>query len=327
MEKIKIWFVSGLIVIFSLVGLVYFRGRLPSVPEDKNQTEESKTVSKGFAKPEELTLQAKAKNDSEAMTQALKSGSLSDCEKINSDETLKKECEDSINYASILKSQDSTACDQLSDESLKTQCYNHIYSSRAVDEKNISLCEKISDPTMKQLCLDQVQMILGRYAKTAQDCSVISSKTLRSQCEDNFLLQNSTKSLKAEGCSHISNANLLEQCKKVVAKNIEVIQQSKKAAENATVTKTLDEILSLCDTLTGGRATVCKDAVYPQLAFDKKDLTHCDKISDSAKADECRREQGDKINQYYMRQSLALHDKNMCGQISDNDLKKLCQNS
>jgi hypothetical protein len=331
LSKFKIWLIPALIVILALMGLVFLRGR---VSEKAPTTEQPETVQgqeatgpKGFAKPPEPTPQMKAKLDSEAMVGALDSGKLSDCDKITWSEEIKKQCQDNLNYAASLKSNDKDQCSKLNDKTLKTQCYDKIYMTTAVDSKDPSVCEKISVASLKQMCLDQVQMILSRYADSVDDCSVISSESLRKQCENNFYMQSSAKTRNITGCSSITDPELQAQCKKTVTTNIQVVEQSKKAAENAVVAKTLREILSLCDDLTGNKSTTCKDAIYPQLAFDEKNLTYCTKISDPEKVTECQKDQGDKINAYYLRQSLASNDKTICNQIQDSELKQLCQNS
>ncbi len=331
MDKLKIWLIPGIIVILALGGLVYFRGQLPQeadIDETPSATEKTEEETpKGFAKPEEPTLEVKAIQDNEASVGALHSGDISDCEKITWSEELKKQCEDNLSYATILKSGDESQCDSLSDENLRIQCHDKIYMTAAVDEQDINICDMITDENLKSMCLDQVQMILSRYADSADDCSVITSESLRKQCEDNFYLTNSKETLSIENCDNISDENLSGECKKTVTKNIEVIEQSKQAAQTATVQKTFQEILELCDNLSGNRSVSCKDAVYPQLAFDEKDLSHCDKISDQLAAAECRKEQGDKINEYYLRQSLASNDTSLCELITDGELKALCQSS
>jgi|GEM_PF-3281415 len=329
-NRLKIWLTPGLVVILTLGGVIYFKGRsTPQATTEKPEIaqETVKTGPKGFAKAPEPTPQQKAKVDAEAMVGALNTGNISDCSKITWSEAMRKQCEDNIRYASIVDGSDEEQCEKLNDEVLKTQCYNKIYMTSAVDAKDPSICEKISDKSLKQMCLDQVQMILSRYAKSASDCSVINSEPLRKQCEDNFYMQSSAKTLNVEGCNSISNPELLAQCKKTVNNNVLVVEQSKKAAEKAVVAKTLRDILALCDDLTGSKAVTCKDAVYPQLAFDEKTVSHCDKISDPSKVAECRKDQGAKINAYYLRQSLASNDKSFCSQISDAELKLLCQNS
>jgi len=330
MDKLKIWLIPGLVVILALAGLVYFRGKLPGESVEKPvviEEEKPETKPKGFAKPVEPDSVEQAKDDTEAMVGALNSGDISDCDKITWSKELKEQCKDNINYAFILKSGDASQCDILNNEALKAQCYDKVYMTMAVDEKDPSICEKIKDTGLKQMCLDQVQMIISRYAETADDCSSISSALLRQQCEDNFYMYNSAETLNIEQCDSISDSNLSDKCKKTVTKNIEVIEQSKQAALNATETKSLQDILVLCNDLTGNKSTSCKDAVYPQLAFDQKDLSYCDRMSDDLAVSQCRKEQGDKLNTYYLRQSLASSDKDLCNQISDDELKELCLSS
>lgn len=328
MDKIKIWLISGVMVAIIMAGLIYLRGGIPGVTEKSpaSVNDEQKESQESTGKSA-IDVQEKGADETGALTSALQSGDISECNKISSNEALKKQCEDNLNYPIILKSGNEHACDQLNDEALKITCYNRVYLTLAVDKTDITLCEKISDNSIRQMCSDQVQMILGRFAKTAQDCSVIVSKALRQKCEDRFFLNSSLTSLKTESCNQISNPELADQCKRTVVKNKDVIAQSKKAAENASVNKTLQEILLLCDNLSGNRGVACKDAIYPQLAFEKKDVSHCDKISTTTKINDCKKEQGDKINTYYLRESIALNDKTLCGRISDNGLKELCQNS
>lgn len=331
MDKLKIWLIPGIVVILAIGGLIYFRGKLPqqTVTEKPTVTQEEAppTKPKGFAKPEEPLPQVKAQQDNEAMLGALHSGDMSDCDKITWSDELKKQCEDNLSYAESIKSGDESQCENLADEALRNQCYDKIYMNLAVDDQDMASCEKITDANLKSMCLDQVQMILSRYAQTVDDCAVITSDSLRKQCEDNFYLQSSKTDLSVENCDNISDANLSDQCKQTVTQNIEVVQQSQQAAQTATVTKTFQEILDLCDNLSGNRSVSCKDAVYPQMAFDRKDLSYCDKISDELVAVQCRKDQGDKINAYYLRQSLASKDKSLCELITDSELKSLCQSS
>lgn len=333
MNRFKIWLIAGLLVIIALAGLVYIRGRLPAESPDVSvkaptiKVEVEKKKPKGFAKPVEPSPQKKATDDAKAIVNALDSGDISDCSKITWNETMREQCEDSLNYNSILKSGDASQCNDLNDEALRVDCFDKAYMSAAVDQRDSELCEKITDAGLKQMCLDQIQMVVTRYATSADDCSPITSDLLRKQCEDSFYLKSSAKELNAEGCNNISDSNVAEQCKETVTRNIEAMERNKIAAENASSVKTLQEILDLCEGLNESKAILCKDSVYPQLAFDKKDVSYCNKISDELKAGACTKEQGDKINSYYLRQSLASHDKSVCDQISDTELKDLCKNS
>lgn len=330
MDRLKIWLISGLVVLLALGALYYFRGPISEItsPEKQETVEtEERAKPKGFAKPVEPSGQEKAEEDAKAISEALSTGDINDCENITWDEDLKKQCEDNLNYASIVKSGDESECKKLHDETLRIKCLDKVYMSVAVDRKDASYCEKIADASLKQMCFDQVSMLLAHSADSADDCSSISSEILRKQCEDNYYLKSSARELDLDGCSNISDPLLAQQCQQTVTKNIEVIEQSKVAAENAHIVKSPQEILVMCNELSENKATLCKDAVYPQLAFDEKDLSYCDKISDSVRAQECKTDLTEQINTYYLRQAIASNDKSICDQISDNDLKNICKNS
>ncbi len=331
MNRIRFWLIPGLIVLLLLGALFYFRGKIPEpAPREGVKTisvEVEKTKPKGFAKPPEPSPQEKAVADTKAAVAALDSGDLSGCAKITWDEELKKGCEDNINYQNILKSGDETQCKKLHDEELRTRCLNKVYISNAVDQRNLELCKKVTDEDLRKSCMDQISMMLAHSAVSADDCASITSETLRKQCEDNYYLKSSARQLDATGCDSISNEELAAQCRKTVAQNIEVREQSKRAAANATVAISSKEILTKCDNLNSIKAAMCKDAVYPQLAYDEKDLSYCNQLSTEAKITECNQVTREKINSYYLREALAAHDKTLCNNILDEELKTICQSS
>lgn len=332
MSKYKIWLIPIFVVVLTLVGLVYFRGKLPEEPaatkvETTVEVVPTPTKPKGFVKAAEPNPQEKVEKDTDAIVAALNSGDISGCAEITWNEELKKRCEDDLNYPAALKSGDPSQCKKIHNKELKDQCYNKVYMSNAVDQKDSGLCNKITDEALKEMCLDQVLMIVSRNANSISDCAAINSEQLRKQCEDSYYLKSSAKELNEAGCNNISDPLMAERCKSTVSKNINVMEQSKKAEENANVVKSSQEILGMCSNLTGNKVLVCKDAVYPQLAYDKKDLSYCENISDKNKIEECKEEQSERINTYYLRQAIAKHDKSLCGQILDDDLKEVCQNS
>jgi len=332
MDRLKVWLIPGLVALLALGALFYFRGQLP----DKAPTTGDAVIDvevevvkkpKGFAKPVEPTAQEKAEEDATAMTTAVRSGDLSACASITWDKEMKEQCEDNLNYAAGIKTSDEALCKALHNDGLKEKCLDKVYMSAAVDANNIELCEKIEDPSLKQMCLDQVSAFLARNARSVTDCAVISSELLRKQCEDRFYLKISANTLEVESCDNISNPQLADQCRKTVTRNIEVRELSKKATAASIMTKTSQEILDMCNSLTGDKATLCKDAVYPQVAFDKKDVSYCNQMSNVADANKCIQQQGEAINTYLLRQAIAANDKTLCDQISDNDLKNVCKSS
>lgn len=333
MDRLRIWIIPGIITLLVIGGLLYFRGRIFEEADTPGRTitvEVEKTKPKGFATSAERepTQQEKAKEDANAMESALSSGDLSDCAKITWNEELRKQCEDNINYALILKSGDEAACKKLNDEILRIKCLDKIYLSLAVDQGNASICEKITDLSLKQMCLDQVSALIARNATSVNDCASIQSELLRKQCEDNFYLKTGARELDVTSCDNISDPLMAQQCRTTVTKNIQVMEVSKAAAANNPIsTKTSREILEMCNKLTGEKATMCKDAVYPKLAFDERDLSYCEFMSDRIKANECIKEQTEKINTYLLRQAIASNDKTLCNQITDAELQNICKNS
>lgn len=331
MDKLKVWLIPGFVALLALGALFYFRGQLPQktpVPGDETMTVEVETTGpKGFAKPPEPSAQKKAEEDARAMAAAVESGQLSDCAKITWSEEMRKQCEDNLNFAIGIKSADEAQCKKLNDEALRDKCLDKVYLSTAVDQKDRAYCEKIKDPGLKQSCLDQVAALLAQNATSVSDCASINSDLLRKQCEDNFYLKNSSNTLNISGCDNISDPLMAEQCRKTVTKNIEVMQLSKTAAANPTTTQTPKEILETCNRLTGVKATLCKDAIYPQLAFDEKDVSYCSLMSDETKAAACIAQQGEAINTYLLRQAIASGDRTLCDKITDAGLQATCKNS
>ncbi len=335
MNKLKIWLIPIGIVLLSLVGLVYFKGKIENnIPKNtesrliENKNEEIPKKPKGFASPsEKINEQKKAEEDASAMANALENNDLTSCQKITWNEEMRIQCEDNLNYAKAIQSSDISLCKKLHSKDLKAQCLDRVYMSLAIDQKDQKICKKIEDKALKNNCLDQIFMTLARNATNISQCSKITSTQLKKQCEDNFYLKNGIKALNMDECDKISNSKTREKCKKSIQKNIVVKEESKKAAENAKISRSSEEILEICDTLTGKKAIICKNSVYPQLAFDKKDLSYCDKISDETEIAECKKTQGRRINSYYLRQSLASKDKTVCDKILDEDLKKVCKSS
>ena len=332
MNKLKIWLIPIFIVVLVLIALFYVRGRLPEKPTPTTvQTEvevtPSTTKPKGFASAPEPSDQEKAEMDTEAIVAALNANDISACEEITWNTELKQRCLDDLNYAAALQSNNAAICGQLHNDDLKSQCYNKVYMSMAVDQGDTALCEKITDENLKALCLDQVSMILAHNAADISGCATITSESLRKQCEDNYYYKGSIRELNEAGCNSISDPILAKQCRSTVSKNIEVKKQSELSAQNTAVIKSSEEMLDLCSNLSSKKALLCQDAIYPQLAFDNKDLSYCEKISDPKKADECKSEQGQRINAYYLRQAVAQQDKDLCNKILDDDLKQVCQSS
>lgn len=318
---IKTWLVFVLIIVIAFGVLYYFRN-IYQRPAEEVAEEEGPT--KGFAVVE-LTEKQKAELDNEAMNSALLTGDLEDCEAILYDEELKQQCLDNLNYSKIIRSGNESQCEQLADPELRQQCYDKIYFNAAMASFDLSLCAKISDEDLKENCTNQIQVVMGRTAGSASECESITDEGLMQECLDNYYYSSSIEDLDAESCNSIADESLRSRCAKTVAQNIEVIEISKQQV--AKIPTTTAEILEACSDLASSLAQECKDQANYDLAFEEKDLSYCNQIGDEEDKQECLQEQSENIDQYYLRQAMAMRDESMCNQIANDALQDLCMNS
>ncbi|MBU0727170.1 hypothetical protein KKA95_00630 [Patescibacteria group bacterium] len=316
---IKAWLIFVLIIVISFGALLYLKNFYKSAEEEVAVVTEDGAPGKGFAKLPEFTEEEKAELDNDALNNALSSGNLEDCEEITYDEELKQQCYDNLNYSKILRSGDESQCESLSDPDLKQQCYDKIYFSAAMDTFDLSLCEKITDVDLKDNCSNQIKVVMGRTASSAADCDSISDSVLKQECLNNYYFSSSTDELNVESCSSITNVQLQSRCVSTVEQNIKVIELSKQTVVD--LPESTEEILEACQTAD------CKDNANYDLAFEEKDLSYCNKLSTSEGVQSCLKEQTENLDQYYLRQAIAMRDESICSQIADDSLQELCTSS
>ena len=326
MDKVKLWLIPGIIVIIAIGGLIFLRGKTPEITPIVIEEEPEKPV-KGFTQAPEPSPEEKIANDTTAMSNAILSGNIEDCEAITWDEKLKQQCLDNLLYANSLKSGDEEVCNQIANEIMRIQCLNEVYMNAALTQRDISLCELIPDLDTKQLCKDRVQVILAQDADSLDDCAVINSDSLRANCEDKFYINDSIANKDPSGCDNIQDAELKSQCTTTIENNITVIETTKTAIAAAKTPKTSLELLAVCDKLSGESASKCKDMIYPKLAIEEKDISYCNKISDSDTASQCLLEKGQSIDQYYLREAMTTGDLSLCDKIANQSIQTTCKSS
>ncbi|MBN2087832.1 hypothetical protein JW758_05815 [Candidatus Peregrinibacteria bacterium] len=320
---IKTWLIFILVIVIALGALFYFKS-ISKVPSEDVTEIEDTGPKKGFA-VRELTEEEKADLDASALEKAINDGSSGDCEKITYNEELKQKCLDDLNYASYLRSGSEDECNKLFNKELRDKCLNSIYYSDALDLLDDSLCNKISDIDLKQKCLDQLQVIFGKNAESAEDCNSISNPDYKQECLNNFYYSASIDELDETSCTQITNTQLKERCLSVIAQNKKVVEISKAATASAPATT--QEVLTACDNYTGDKVTTCKDETNYDLAYEEKDISYCNKISDTTLKKECVEKQTVDIDQYYFRQATTYLDAAMCQKIVNASLKTLCLSS
>ena len=316
--KILSWIIIITIIIGFFGALVYLQSQKTNKTSEGTQTLKDVKKPKGFADPG-LSDEEKAKTDNLALSTALASGK--DCDKIQYDSKIKQSCLDTLNYNSAIQKNDDSLCKKISDPTLKTKCLDLVYFNISLQNINTTLCSKISDAKLKQNCMDQIQAILGKSAKSASSCITIKDLTLKQNCLDNYYHSSSIDDLDSKDCDKIKDSNLKSHCTKTIAKNIEVINLTKK--QTVTYTTNTDK-LKTCDSLSGNSKSTCKDETYYNLAGEKKDLSYCNFIQDSAGKAKCISTQTASINNYYLRQAISKKDSTLCGKILDASLRTVC---
>ena len=322
--KILKWVIFLVVIVILLGLLIWYQtiinnpARVTQAPEQQNKV----SPRKEFAVTE-LTQEQKDTSDNDAYNQALLNGG--GCDKILYDDKIKQLCLDTLAFNEARSKKDEKICAQISDITLRTKCYDLVYLDIAVSTMNKALCYKITDPKTSQNCLDQIIAFSGGSLKSAADCSVISDQSIKQLCLNNFYLQSSIGNLDKNGCQNITDPKLQNRCVTAISKTIEI----KEAAKSQVVRtfQTATEKLKSCDTLTGDDASSCKNEANYSLAAENKDISYCNKITDSNYQADCILTQSTSINNYYLKQALRQKDPSLCNKILDSGLRANCISS
>jgi len=324
--KILSWIIFIIIILIIFGLLLYLQSMKKAekiIPPEKILEETKITKPRKTFAVTELTEDEKNNRDNDAFNQALLTGK--GCEEIKYDEKLRQLCFDTLAYNEALSKNDETICETIVDSEMKTKCYDQIYLNLALSSLDAKLCDKIKDEKIKQNCKDQILAFSGVGIKSASDCTVIKDMTLKQMCLDNYYMQNSAANLDKTGCDKISDSDKKERCVSTVAQKIEIIEISKIQAVRTY--QTAEETLKSCDSLSGDDADSCKNEANFNLALDNKDLSYCNKITDSGLQNNCVQTQSVSINSYYLKQAVRLKDKSLCDKILDATLRTTCQTS
>ena len=127
------------------------------------------------------------------------------------------------------------------------------------------------------------------------------------------------------GCESIADPSTEEECRSTVEHNLEVLETTQERAEN--LPQNSQETLSACASLSGALQQRCQDEASFALAFEQKNLSYCNRISRPEERDRCLSEQGDKIDQFYLRKAMGTANPYDCGPIANAQLKSLCLSS
>jgi len=263
--------------------------------------------------------------DSGQFGKALTSGTIADCENIKFDEVKKQQCYDSFNYNSALRSNDQKECEKLFNKEMKTKCFDSVYYSLGIENNDLNYCNKILDLGSKNDCSNKVILLLSKNNGTKDQCNLITDEILKGECLDNYQYKLSLDNLNADSCNSISSTEIKNECIRVVDNNTKAIQAIK--AEEQNKVKSTTEILASCDQMDAESSTYCKDKANYSLAFEKKDISYCNKITDTQLKNECNSDQLANIDRYYLKQAMSTFGSQYCYKISNLELKAICLKS
>lgn len=294
---------------------------MPNFPEDSPELDtETILIPK---KSEEQIQLASAQKDEKAMVDALKRGEVENCKTITRLE-MRQNCEDHLNYGTLLQEQNPSQCQRLHSPLLKQSCLDAIAFQRAMENKNRQQCNVIQEALLKNRCLDQLNLSLAQSSSNPSDCESIIDPNQKSLCEDQMDFKIAVKENNPENCQQINNQTLKQQCSNTLQNN--QVQTKKAQAANEAVNKNspVVEGLARCELLIDKARQNCEDTTYFQEAFVQKNLIYCNQIQNKERQIQCRTQQQAAIDQHYYKRALQLGQSTECRLIENKDVETIC---
>jgi len=263
--------------------------------------------------------------DEDAITSAYESGDSSNCEKIAYNKKLKQECLDNLNYPNIIRSGNEKECKKLYDKTLRQECFDKIYFSAALDTSNLSLCNKVDSKNLREQCSNKVKLLIGSRSKDITTCESITNFVIKQDCLDEYQYTLAIDNDELSSCDSIIRPELKIKCQTIINNNQTVTALANEPT-SAKIVTTTEKLLS-CEHLQGESQSTCRNESNYLLAFEKKDLSYCDKITADAKKSECYHQQSENLDRFYIRQAIASHELSSCYKIINPGLKAVCLDS
>lgn len=183
---------------------------------------------------------------------------------------------------------------------------------KAAESLELEKCDWISNPRSKNHCIDTVYDMKAKYEWKAELCEEIKSSSLRTDCGNYFAIKTASESWKKEDCEKISwNATAKYEC-------------LRSAILSEVSTSWFSWSTSVCDSLTWGDNTLCKNEIVRwsdlrtlDQAVSKNEIALCDTISDTKWKTNCR----DSVNLNKWMWSTELSS---CDSITNTNNKAAC---
>lgn len=198
--------------------------------------------------------------------------------------------EDNQVYKTAVDTNNADKCSEMSDDEQKDLCVKLL----AIKLKNNQLCEKIGNKDTFTACQDRVNFETATGNKDLELCKTINDANLNSSCVVNIISQNQYNEQDCESLEDDNQKNLclgkvlyeeaieendISICQKIPSENNEECLHS-------IINKHND--LDYCDSLPEELNAICTQIIARKLAYEKKDKSICDEISDGNIQNECK---------------------------------------
>jgi len=319
-SKLKNWILPLSLVLLLILGLVFFRDYF-SGPERLGLDEGVSNNPLASLPAQLLNADQKKEVDQYAIGTAMRSGSLLDCELIRFDSKLKEQCQDTIQLATTLGTQNPD-CKLIQDDLLRQECDDHSAYKKGVSKADGNICGSIQDLSLKQNCLDETHLRVARFSQSLEECGKINNTDLKNDCISQLTLAQATTSQSLETCDELTDSDEKERCTQSITQTQAITQAT---AETKT-SPSSRVYFEACKKLAKDLRINCEDSAYKQLAFERLDTNFCSEINAFTKQAQCEAELSWHIDQNRYQSAFETKNINACNLISDADLKSNCRN-
>lgn len=194
-------------------------------------------------------------------------------------------------YQAAANAGNADKCSKMSDDAQKDLCVKLL----AIKSKDNQLCDKIINKDLIQECQDRVNFEIATQNKDLELCKTISEANLNSSCVINIISQNQYNE---QDCEKLEDSNQKNLClghvlyEEATTKNdISLCQKIPGEGNNSECLNSIineHDNLDYCQSLPDELQETCVQIIARKLAFEKKDKSLCDKISDSGIQNECK---------------------------------------
>ncbi len=255
---------------------------------------------------------------------ALASGAIANCNKIDEDEAMKNQCRDQINYSSATQNQNLAFCEAINNGAHKIQCLNSLRYTIAMRDQDQSLCDSITETSLQKTCSEQFISLEIQTSPEQLDCQSLPSDSLKTTCWDNFYADEVLRTQDLQVCENLSTEEKQNNCTRTVIENQPILATLQKTNQLQDNPQSGEALLNFCNTASDQQKLICEINLYNRLAFEQRDITYCDEISNQTDVLSCIQEQGDRLDQYYLNKAQAHDDKMLCEEVSAPEVRELC---